>query len=239
MALENPGVGLPADRGRAARSRLPSRGVHGAAGAVGHDGGRRGGAVEDEGDRDPAGVHRGDGRDGRAVLGQDRHADPEQAPPGRPASRGPRGRWNHGQGLRPACRLRGGYRRWHGCSRTSAARCLRCSSRFCRLLPGLDGIRRPGPGSPGWAGSGLHGQPVRGQEAARAGGAPRLAAALLRRRGEVAVPSRPGEPGPGARRPRSWCPAAPVLVPGWPGLPGARLSVRVGLRGAFRLSTGG
>ena len=39
--------------------------------------------AEEAGDRQPAGVDRGIGRHGRAVLGQDRHADAEQADPRR------------------------------------------------------------------------------------------------------------------------------------------------------------
>ena len=52
-------------------------------GAVGDDGGRRAPARQEAGDREPAGGHRGAGGRGRAVRGQDRHPDPEQADPGR------------------------------------------------------------------------------------------------------------------------------------------------------------
>ena len=52
-------------------------------GAVGDDGSRRAAARREEGHREPAGGDRGTGGRGRAVLGQDRHPDPEQADPGR------------------------------------------------------------------------------------------------------------------------------------------------------------
>ena len=61
--------------------RLDSGGDAG--GAVGHDGARRAGAVEGEGDRVAAGIDRGDGRRRHPVLGQDRDADAEQADPRR------------------------------------------------------------------------------------------------------------------------------------------------------------
>ena len=56
-------------------------------GAVGDHGGRRAPAGQKRGDRDPVGGHRGIGGRGRAVLGQDRHPDPEQADAGRSVQR--------------------------------------------------------------------------------------------------------------------------------------------------------
>ena len=52
-------------------------------GAVGDDGGRRAPVGQEAGDREPVGGHRGIGGRGRAVLGQDRYPDPEQADAGR------------------------------------------------------------------------------------------------------------------------------------------------------------
>ena len=52
-------------------------------GALCDDGGRRTSAGEKRSDRDPVVGYRGAGRRGRAVLGQDRHPDPEQADAGR------------------------------------------------------------------------------------------------------------------------------------------------------------
>ena len=52
-------------------------------GPVGDDGGRRAPACQKAGDCEPIGRHRGTGRSGCAVRGQDRHADPEQADTGR------------------------------------------------------------------------------------------------------------------------------------------------------------
>ena len=68
-----------ADRGRDSRGD--------ADGAVGDDGGRRAPAGQEAGDREPAGGHRGIGGRGRAVRGQDRHPDPEQADAGRSVQR--------------------------------------------------------------------------------------------------------------------------------------------------------
>ena len=68
-----------ADRGRDSRGD--------ADGAVGDDGGRRAPARQERGDCEPAGGHRGIGGRGRAVRGQDRHADPEQADAGRSVQR--------------------------------------------------------------------------------------------------------------------------------------------------------
>ena len=68
-----------ADRGRDSRGD--------AHGVVGHDGGRRAPAREEGGDRQPAGGDRGTGGRGRAVRGQDRHPDPEQAHAGRSVQR--------------------------------------------------------------------------------------------------------------------------------------------------------
>ena len=56
-------------------------------GAVGDDGRRRAPAGEKRSDCDPAVGHRGTGRRGCAVLGQDRHPDPEQADAGRSVHR--------------------------------------------------------------------------------------------------------------------------------------------------------
>ena len=57
-------------------------------------------AREEAGDREPAGGDRGTGRRGRAVLGQDRHPDPEQADPGRAVRRQQR----HRRAGHPQCR---------------------------------------------------------------------------------------------------------------------------------------
>ena len=73
-----------ADRGRDPRGD--------ADGAVGDDGGRRAPARQEAGDREPLGGHRGTGGRGRAVRGQDRHPDPEQADAGRSVLRGQRHR---------------------------------------------------------------------------------------------------------------------------------------------------
>ena len=56
-------------------------------GAVRDDGGRRASAGEKTSDCDPAVGHRGTRRRGCAVLGQDRHPDPEQADAGRSVQR--------------------------------------------------------------------------------------------------------------------------------------------------------
>ena len=68
-----------ADRGRDSRGD--------ADGVVGDDGGRRAPARQETGDCEPAGGHRGIGGRGRAVRGQDRHPDPEQADAGRSVQR--------------------------------------------------------------------------------------------------------------------------------------------------------
>ena len=68
-----------ADRGRNSRGD--------ADGAVGDDGGRRAPARQEKGDCEQAGGHRGIGGRGRAVRGQDRHPDPEQADAGRSVQR--------------------------------------------------------------------------------------------------------------------------------------------------------
>ena len=68
-----------ADRGRDSRGD--------AHGVVGDDGGRRAPARQEKGDREQAGGHRGIGGRGRAVRGQDRHPDPEQADAGRSVQR--------------------------------------------------------------------------------------------------------------------------------------------------------
>ena len=68
-----------ADRGRDSRGD--------AHGAVGDHGGRRAPAGQKRGDCEPVGGHRGIGGRGRAVRGQDRHPDPEQADAGRSVQR--------------------------------------------------------------------------------------------------------------------------------------------------------
>ena len=68
-----------ADRGRDSRGD--------ADGVVGDDGGRRAPARQETGDCEQAGGHRGIGGRGRAVRGQDRHPDPEQADAGRSVQR--------------------------------------------------------------------------------------------------------------------------------------------------------
>ena len=72
-------VRLGADGGRDSRGD--------AHGAVRDHGGRRAPAGQKRGDCDPVGGHRGIGGRGRAVLGQDRHPDPEQADAGRSVQR--------------------------------------------------------------------------------------------------------------------------------------------------------
>ena len=56
-------------------------------GVVGDDGGRRAPARQEASDREQVGGHRGIGGRGRAVRGQDRHPDPEQADAGRSVHR--------------------------------------------------------------------------------------------------------------------------------------------------------
>ena len=75
----HPAVRPGADRGRDSRGD--------ADGAVGDHGGRRAPARQEAGDREPVGGHRGIGGRGRAVRGQDRHPDPEQADAGRSVQR--------------------------------------------------------------------------------------------------------------------------------------------------------
>ena len=70
---------LVLDRGRDSRGD--------AHGVVGDDGGRRAPAGQERSDREPVGGHRGIGGRGRAVRGQDRHPDPEQADAGRSVQR--------------------------------------------------------------------------------------------------------------------------------------------------------
>ena len=84
----------PAVRPRPHRGRHP-RGD--ADGAVGDDGRRCPGARLEEGHRQPVGGHRGAGRRGRALHGQDRDPDPEQAHPGRSLHR----RHTHGRSGHP------------------------------------------------------------------------------------------------------------------------------------------
>ncbi len=73
----------PADPARTVRADSDRRLDPGcdAGGLIGDDGNRSTGAFEDEGHRIQARVDRGDGRDGRAVLGQDRHPDAKPTHP--------------------------------------------------------------------------------------------------------------------------------------------------------------